>query len=103
MWQELSIAYSIKSPKTEELAADLFYALAKRDYILSIGDIQTFERNMAKQYVSDKPNKSGLLNGSQPVGTNGNDTSKTIRGPNQTGKDTASVTGRMFNQGNNTT
>ena len=39
MWQELSFGYSIKSPKTEELAADLFYALAKRDYILSIGDI----------------------------------------------------------------
>ena len=45
MWQELSIAYAIESDETEDLAANLFYALAKRDYILSFGDIQTFERH----------------------------------------------------------
>ena len=39
MWQELSIAYAVKSDQTEQLAAELFYALAKRDHILSIGDI----------------------------------------------------------------
>jgi len=39
MWRELSIAYAIEWMKTEDLAADLFYALAKRDYIISIGDI----------------------------------------------------------------
>ena len=49
MWQELSIAYATKYSLTEELAADLFYALAKRDYILSIGgDIQTYERHVEK-------------------------------------------------------
>ena len=49
MWQELSISYAINSPKTEELAADLFYAIAKRDYILSFGvDIQNFEKNPKK-------------------------------------------------------
>ena len=40
----MSIAYAIGSEQTEKLAAELFYALAKRDYILSIGDIQVFER-----------------------------------------------------------
>ena len=35
LWRKLSIAYAIESDETEELAADLFYALAKRDYILS--------------------------------------------------------------------
>lgn len=49
MWRELSIAYSIEWMKTEDLAADLFYALAKRDHIVSIGDIQTFERFQAMQ------------------------------------------------------
>ena len=39
MWRELTIAYAIEWSKTEEIAADLFYALAKRDYIISIGDV----------------------------------------------------------------
>lgn len=34
MWKELSIAYAIGYDETENLAADLFYALAKRDYIM---------------------------------------------------------------------
>ena len=39
LWRKLSIAYAIDSQETEDLAADLFYALAKRDYIISVGDI----------------------------------------------------------------
>jgi len=49
MWRKLSIAYAIESVETEDLAADLFYALAKRDYIISVGDIQTFERHEKSQ------------------------------------------------------
>ena len=45
MWQELTIAYALNHPKTEELAADLFYVLARRDFILSIGDVHSYEHH----------------------------------------------------------
>ena len=51
MWQELSIAYAINWQHTEDLAAKLFYALAKRDYIISIGDIEAYERYLKQMQV----------------------------------------------------
>ena len=38
MWQELSIAYALYEKNTENLAAQLFYTLAKRDHLLIMSD-----------------------------------------------------------------
>lgn len=83
MWRELSIAYAIEWMKTEDLAADLFYALAKRDYIISIGDIQAFERYENMQESNSSVSKSQQSPANQQKG--GLVSSKTQKDKNTTG------------------
>lgn len=49
MWQELSIAYALYEKNTENLAAQLFYTLAKRDHLLIMSDQGHGKKSHRKQ------------------------------------------------------
>ena len=48
MWQELSIAYALYENDTLDLAAQLFYTLAKRDHLLLISDESHTKKSQRK-------------------------------------------------------
>ena len=48
MWQELSIAYALYEKDALRLAAQLFYALAKRDHLLLISDESHTKKSQRK-------------------------------------------------------
>lgn len=37
-WQQLALSYRLKSPKTRELAEELYQALVKRDSFYMVGE-----------------------------------------------------------------
>lgn len=53
MWQELSIAYALYEKGTLKLAAQLFYTLAKRDYIIQIGGLSSNNKERHQKQGND--------------------------------------------------